>query len=99
MSTIKRYSWVLAVFLIASLFTGIIYWWQADWYVYVHMPDVEGGRLPKFKLEPIEQCIESTIIGLLFGGIATVIIFILTRTVARGIQRRANKHEEKHEVE
>lgn len=59
----KQTRWV---FIIAVPVCGVIYWWFADWWAYVELPD---GPIPKFIMPWWWQIIESGIFGVGTGGV------------------------------
>ena len=60
-----RYTW--AVFVVTFLTCGLLYWWFTDWWAYVEFPD---GLMPKFVMPWWWQVVESSVVGLLAGGLA-----------------------------
>lgn len=64
----------MLVFLLTSLLTGFVYWWQADWWAYVQLLG-EREKVPKFKLHPAEQFAVSTVVGVFLGGVLTASVF------------------------
>ena len=59
-----RYS--RGVFAAAALACGFTYWWLADWWAYVELPQ---GRTRKFIMPWWWQLIESGLVGALGGGL------------------------------
>ena len=62
------------LFFLTSLLAGLVYWWQADWWAYVDFGG-EQGRVPKFKLHPIEQAIVSAVVGSVVGSVLTAAVY------------------------
>ncbi len=73
--------WLLC-FAVASTACGVTFWWQADWWVYLDKTASGGGLEPKFKLNPQEQVVVSSVVGVLGGGVLTGAAFFASRAWA-----------------
>ncbi len=62
---------LLFVFIAHSLFTGLVFWRETDWWVYVDMTDLGRGMVPKFQIYPVEQFLVSAVVGMTSGGALT----------------------------
>jgi hypothetical protein len=57
-----------------SLAAGFLFWWTTDWGVYV-----EGDKITKFELAPVEQFAVSALVGVALGGIITGAVLAMSR--------------------
>jgi hypothetical protein len=72
---------LLALFVPAAAFTGLLLWFLADWKVYSQ--GSEGLFYPSFRLDPLEQLTVSTVAGVLLAGVPFG-LFWLVRSRAAG---------------
>jgi hypothetical protein len=66
--------WLLVVFVATALTAGFVYWREADWWVYAY---TGVGAIPKFKLTPIEQFVESAVVAIISGGVLTGVLSVV----------------------
>lgn len=60
---------------------GYVYWAHADWWTYIQYTPTE--RVRKFEV-PLEWKIaESTLVGLLVGGLCILLLFFVQRRIRR----------------
>jgi hypothetical protein len=67
MSTRRPFQWL---FLASALVAGLVYWWQADWWIVWRAPTHPPGRhyLPGFLAPWWWQLAVSVVVGLLAGA-------------------------------
>jgi hypothetical protein len=70
----------MAVFICVSLACGLAYWSHADWWVYYNKGD---GPEPKFRMPWWWQAIESGGVGVVAGGPAAGIVWVVRRLLNR----------------
>jgi hypothetical protein len=70
------------LFVVESVACGFVYWWQADWWVYLDKTATGGGMEPKFKLTLAEQFVISSVVGTFLGGVLTGVTFLASRAWA-----------------
>jgi hypothetical protein len=67
------------IFVTFSAIAGMLYWWNGDWWAY--RLDIWGRWQPKFKIPAWWQVVQSTLVGVLAGGAATLAMLAVDRLV------------------